>query len=321
MRPQKLHAHSVPPGLGTAFWRVWLLPHAGGVGRRSQAGAGGCRNLLPALAVALAACLLGATGARAEVEPLEGKGAEVGLRLGALGLSVSQRPAFAGAASQETSATPNFVLHHGRLTLSNGGPLASRVGEPAEAGLAAEVLAQDRLSLRVSLNLEAGRQSSRIPHLRGLHDIPPHVRGRLQLAWRLAPRWELMGVWRGDLTDRGTGSSAEVVVLHEWRPAVQEAHPWRVSAGWAAQWRDTRQANLVHGVSLQDASRSAFAAYQLDAGWTDARLFAHARRELGGQWVAYASAAHETLLQEAARSPITQRVRSFSLSLGLGRRF
>jgi outer membrane scaffolding protein for murein synthesis (MipA/OmpV family) len=305
MRPNITHVPSVPPGAGqpgawgrlrAALWVRWP--------RWALLWAGLC---LPAVSV--------------HAQAPAGAAPEPALRLGALGLSMSTRPAFAGAAQTVRGFTPQFLVQRGRFSLSNGGPLASRAGEPAEGGLAADVLAQDRLSLRASLLVDAGRKSADTAHLRGLHDIPAHLRGRVHLAWRLAPRWELIGVWQGDLSRRGTGNSAEAVVLHEWRPAFLDGRGWQVSAGVAAQWRDARQANLVHGVSESDARQTPFAPYQLEAGLTSARVFAHARRELGGPWVAYGSAVHEALLDQAARSPITQRTHGFSLSLGLGRRF
>lgn len=213
------------------------------------------------------------------------------------------------------------MLHWGRLTLSNGGTLASRAGEPAEAGLTADLFSRNRLSLRAAVNMEQGRNSSDIERLRGLHDIPAHLRGRVQAAWRVHPQWEVMGVWRGDLTDRGTGSSAEAVLLHDWRPEFLDRRRWRVSGGMAVQWRDARQANLFHGVTDEDAARSAFPAYRLNAGFTDARLFANWRRDLEGPWVAYGAFGYEALMREAARSPIVQRPRAFTFSLGVGRRF
>lgn len=242
-------------------------------------------------------------------------------RVGAIGLSSSWRPSYPGASGAAWSATPNVVLHWGRLTLSNGGTLASRAGEPTEAGLTADVFSMDRLTLRAAVALEQGRRSDGIAGLKGLHDIPAHPRGRLQAAWRLHPQWELIGVWRGDLSDRGTGSSAEAVVLHEWRPEFLDRKRWRISGGAAAQWRDARQANLIHGVSDEDAARSAYPAYRLDAGWTDARLFANWRRDFDGPWVAYGALTWEALVREAAHSPIVQKPRAFTLSVGLGRRF
>jgi outer membrane scaffolding protein for murein synthesis (MipA/OmpV family) len=258
------------------------------------------------------------TGQSADAAP---PSATSDFRLGALGLSASWRPEFAGAARSTWGYTPNLMLQWGRLTLSNGGTLASRAGEPTEAGLAADLFSRDRLSLRAAVNLEQGRKSQEIERLRGLHDIPAHLRGRVQATWRLHPRWELIGVWRGDLTDRGTGTGAEVVILHEWRPEFLDQRRWRISGGVAAQWRDARQANLLHGVTDEDAARTAFAAYRLKAGFTDARAFANWRRELDGPWVAYGALTYESLLNEAAISPIVQRPRALSLSIGLGRRF
>ena len=213
-------------------------------------------------------------------------------------------------------------IGHGGSTA--GGPRPPRrrgsVGR-REWGLAGLVLPRGWVGVRGSVLVDAGRRGAGVADLRGLSDIPAHLRGRLQLAWRLAPRWELMGVWQGDLSLRGTGNSAEAVVLHEWRPAFLDGQGWQTSAGVAAQWRDARQANLVHGVSESDARQTSFAPYRLQAGFTSARVFAHARRELGGAWVAYGSAVHEALLDQAARSPITQRPHAWSVSLGLGKRF
>ncbi len=244
-----------------------------------------------------------------------------GLRLGAVGFSTNWRPRHPGASDFAWSARPHVVLRWGRLTLSNGGTLASRAGEPAEAGLTAELFSLDRLSLRAAVALDQGRRSDEVARLRGLHDIPAHPRGRLQAAWRLHSQWELIGVWRGDLSDRGTGSSAEAVVLHEWRPEFLDRRRWRISAGVAAQWRDARQANLIHGVSEEDATRSQYPAYILNAGWTDARLFANWRRDFDGPWVAYGHLSWEALLRQAAHSPIVQQPRALTLSVGLGRRF
>lgn len=303
MTPSRMHGVSVPSASRCAPappWPRWARGAVWGMG-------------VLALAWPLAAA--------AQAEPIATAGPLSAYRLGALGVSVSRRPEFAGGDRVSWSFTPNFVLHGGRLTLSNGGPLASRAGEPAEAGLAADLFSRDRLSLRASLNFEPGRKSGDIGRLAGLHDIPAHLRGRVLVAWRLHPQWELMGVWRGDLTDRGTGTSAEAVLLHEWRPEFLAHGRWRVSAGVAAQWRDARQANQLHGVTQEDASRSAFPVYRLNAGITDARAFANWRRELDGQWVVYGTVAYEALLREAAHSPIVQQPRAISMGMGLGRRF
>ena len=133
-------------------------------------------------------------------------------RVGAIGLSSSWRPSYPGASGAAWSATPNVVLHWGRLTLSNGGTLASRAGEPTEAGLTADLFSMDRLTLRAAVALEQGRRSDGIAGPKGLHDIPAHPRGRLQAAWRLHPQWELIGLWRCDLSGRGTVRPAAPVL-------------------------------------------------------------------------------------------------------------
>jgi outer membrane scaffolding protein for murein synthesis (MipA/OmpV family) len=124
-----------------------------------------------------------------------------------------------------------------------------------------------------------------------------------------------------DLSGRGAGDSAEAVLLHDWRPEFLDHQRWRVSAGASAQWRSARQANLVHGVDLEDASRTPFAAYRLNAGFTDARLFTNWRYRLDGPWVAYGSLSAETLVGQAADSPLTVKPRAVAFSVGLGRRF
>jgi outer membrane scaffolding protein for murein synthesis (MipA/OmpV family) len=284
--------------------------------------------LIKAAACALLASHLIAALAQGEEPRVGGSSSTAALdpgsrwpHIAAFGLSLNHRPTYAGSPDSKWSATPNVVVQWGRLTLSNGGTLASRAGEPAESGVTAEVLSRDRIKVRAALRLDEGRNSSDIPRLMGLHDTPGHLQGRLQVGWRLHDQWELLGAWRMDLSGRGAGDSAEVVVLHDWRPEFLNHHRWRVSAGAAAQWRSARQANLVHGVDLVDASRTAFAVYRLHAGFTDARLFANWRYSLDGPWVAYGSVSAETLVGQAADSPITVKPRAGAFSVGLGRRF
>lgn len=242
-------------------------------------------------------------------------------RVAGLGLSVNHRPTDPGSPDDRWGVTPNVVVQWGRLTFSNGGTLASRAGEPVESGLTAELLTRDNIRVRAALRLDAGRNSSNIPRLAGMHDVPAHLRGRLQVSWRLHDRWETLAAWRMDLSGRGTGDSLELMLLHDWRPEFLDHRRWRVSAGVATQWRSGRQANLLHGVSDADALRTDYPIYRLDAGWTDARLFANWRRSLEGPWMLYGSVSAETLLGQAADSPLTIKPRAATFSLGVGRRF
>jgi len=253
--------------------------------------------------------------------PASGSWTVPGPRLVAWGLSVNHRPSDPGSPEMRWGATPHVVVQWGRLTLSNGGTLASRSGEPAESGVTTELFSQDRIRVRAALRLDEGRNSDEIPRLKGLHDVPPHLQGRLQVSWRLHDRWEALGAWRTDLAGRGAGDNLEAVLLHDWRPDFLDPRRWRVSAGVSGLWRGSRQANLVHGVDAADAQRTTYPVYRLGAGWTDARLFANWRRNLDGPWVAYGSVTAETLLGQAADSPLTVKPRTLSFSVGLGRRF
>ncbi len=270
--------------------------------------------------VVLPAVAQGLETAAPEV-PARAESVDAGPRLMALGLSTSHRPVYPGASDQKWGLAPQFVLRWGRLTLSNGGTLASRAGEPAESGLSADLFSRDRLSVRAALRVDEGRRSDQIPRLRGLQDIPIHLRGRVQVGWRLHPQWELLGVWRSDVSGRGTGHSTEAVLLHEWRPDFLDHRRWRVSAGVAAQWRNATQARLIHGVRPEDALATGYPAFDPGAGWTDARLFANWRRELDGSWVAYGGITAETLVRQALNSPLVERPRALTFSFGLGRRF
>ncbi len=242
-------------------------------------------------------------------------------RLTALGVSVSHRPTYSGSADSKWGLTPQFVLKWGRLTLSNGSTLASQAGEPAESGLSAELFSRDRLSLRAALRLDEGRDSSGTARLRGVHDVPAHVRGRVQVGWRLHPQWELLGVWRSDVSGRGTGHSTEAVLLHEWRPEFLDHRRWRVSAGVATQWRNATQSRLLYGITPEDAQRTAYPVFEPTGGFSDARLFANWRRQIDTHWVAYGGMTAETLVRQVARSPLVDRPHSFTVSMGVGRRF
>ena len=241
--------------------------------------------------------------------------------LGALGIALSVRPPYTGADSHRVSATPNFLVRWGRLSLSNGGTLASRSGESVEGGLAADLYSRERLRLSASLRWDAGRRSGEDERMRGVHDIPSHLRARLQGGWRLHPQWDLSASWRPDLSGRGTGSSLELTLLHEWRPDFLDRRLWKVSAGISAEALDARRANLIFGITADDARRSRHAAFTLDGGLSQLRGFVNWRRELTDSWVAYGSFTLEGLVGQAAQSPLTARNLGVSVSAGLGRRF
>lgn len=308
----------------------------------SARGPGACVGAPAALAAALVGALGGGDGLAGELSqesstgpvdptaltaPARGQGiaawpgAGWEPRLLALGASLHQRPSYPGSADSKGSLVPNLVLRWGRLTLSNDGPLASRSGEPTESGLSADVLSRGRLSMKLALQFNQGRTSSDVHGLEGLHNIPAHWRGRLQMAWRVDPQWEVITAWRADVSGRGSGSSLETIVLHDWRPGFMDQRRWRVSAGLAAVWLDSAQANMLHGVSLEDAARTRYSAYRLESGWSEVRALANWRRDWGRGWVAYGGVSAASLVRQAARSPIVQQPRFLSLSIGVGRRF
>ena len=239
----------------------------------------------------------------------------------ALGAAAGIGPAYAGSSGMHTGWVPHVVARWGKLTISNGGPLASRAGETAEGGVVADLFSRERWSLTAGLRLDQGRKSSDIARLRGLHDIAPHLRGRLQLGWQLHPQWELSALWRADLSGRQTGNSLDVTALHEWRPEFLNHTRWRVSMGVTAEWLDARRANLVHGVTEEDAQRSAFAAYRLNAGLAGVGAFVNARRDFEAGWVAYGSVGLQQLVGQAGAGPLAAQRTVASVTAGLGRRF
>lgn len=284
-----------------------------------------CPGLLPGLILRLgvitASALASLAQANPPVEPSPERARSEGPILGALGLSVRMSPEHPGAVQASTSLVPNFVLRWGRITVSNGGPLASRFGEPAESGLGADLLDADRLRVAVSLSQDQGRDSADIERLRGLHDIPSHLRGRLRVGWRLHHQWELMGVWRADLSGAGTGSSTDLTLLHDWRPTFIDHRHSRISVGATLELLDARRANVIHGVTQEDARRSPLPAYRLGAGPSEWRVFSNAQRDLGDGWVAYGGLGLAQLIGDARRSPIVVRSQGWSANLGVGRRF
>ena len=241
--------------------------------------------------------------------------------LGALGASLRISPEHPGARHVGTRLVPNYVVRWGTLSITNGGALASRAGEPAESGLSAELLSRDRLHLGASLSLDQGRDSSRIERLAGLHDIPSHLRGRLRVGWRLHEHWEASATLRGDLSGRGTGHSIETTLLHQWRPEFLDHTRWGISIGGSAEWLDAEQANALHGVTQEDARRSRYPVYRLDSGIGEWRLFTNWRREMGGNWLAFGHLTVSRLSGSVAGSPLVQKRSGLSLSLGIGKRF
>jgi outer membrane scaffolding protein for murein synthesis (MipA/OmpV family) len=82
-------------------------------------------------------------------------------------------------------------------------------------------------------------------------------------------------------------------------------------------WVDEDEAQTYFGVTQEQSARSGIPAFDAGAGWQCAAFEAMVDVQISGGWYATADLAYLRLLDDAADSPIVERVDQFSAGLGL----
>ena len=239
-----------------------------------------------------------------------------------VGLSLGYRPTYAGSDRHRWGLVPIAVVKWGRIRIANGGTWGDRASEGPVSGLTAELWQGRRWNLSLNLGYDRGRRSADDPMLRGLHDVPAHVRGRLRAGWTLAPGWDASIMHRFDLSGEGTGTSTDVGVSREWRLQLQDTgRPWVLSTGAHAEWMDARRAGLLFAVSPEESARTGLRAHSVREGWAALRWSLGVRHQLTEHWGLSSSVGLHRWLGDVARSPLVLTTTGWSLNFSLGRRF
>ena len=236
---------------------------------------------------------------------------------GAVTLSVQSGPDYLGARDRGISVRPGFFVRWGRLSVSSGGSWAARREDTEVTGLGYDLARSDNFDASLGLRVDSGRSESDSPALAGMGNTKRTIRARVGAEWRFAPRWQLSGSWTIDAFGRGGGNLGELRLRHDWPLTPMLT----LSSGAALTVAGDRYMQTYFGVTPEQAQRSGYAVYSPSLGLRDLQLFTALRYELGDHWVLTGGPGLTRVLGPAARSPLTQKKQSWTLSAGAGYRF
>jgi MipA family protein len=235
----------------------------------------------------------------------------------ALTLSVQHGPDYIGSRDNGTSARPGFYIRWGRLAVSSGGSWAARRQDTDLQGLGIDLSHSERFDLSLGLRVDSGRDEASSPALQGMGDVKRTVRARLSAEWRYAHGWQLGAAWTVDAFGRGGGNLGELRLKHEW----PLSHRLTLSSGASLYLAGDRYLQTYFGVTPEQSARSGYAVYNPSLGLRDVQLYTSLKADVGDDWVLSVGAGLGRVLGPAARSPLTQRRNSWSVSGGAGYRF
>ena len=238
-------------------------------------------------------------------------------RGGALTLSVQSGPDYLGASGRGLSVRPGFFLRWGRFSVSSGGSWAARRQDTELTGLGYEIARGETFDASLGLRMDSGRNESDSPALAGMGDIRRTIRARIGADWRFRPGWQLSGSWTIDAFGRGGGNLGELRLRHEWVLSPMLT----LTSGAALTLAGDRYLQTYFGVTPEQAQRSGYSEYSPGLGLRDLQLYTALRYELGEHWVLTGGPGLTRVLGPAARSPLTQKKQTWTLSAGAGYRF
>jgi outer membrane protein len=229
-----------------------------------------------------------------------------------IGPGLRSRPAYDGSASQRTELVP--VIRY------LGGPWFVRSTQGVlEGGLRVE-LAQG-LHAAAQLAYEPGRTTSESSFLES-HSVAGIKRGAsvgLQMEWdhSFGPVPITLLARARKHTDADLGSQADL------RLSVGVFHSGPVSAGVFTQatWANAKSANAFFGVTPQQSTATGLPAFDARGGNLFASVGLLWSVDLSPQWVVVGSLEARRLRDDAAVSPLTERVSNHWVSAGVAYRF
>lgn len=236
---------------------------------------------------------------------------------GAVGLVMDYKPAFSGSNDKRIRPHLAGFLRYGRFTVTGAGGFTTSRLDDVERGLDAELVRRQGVRVNLALRVDQGRRESTSDQLKGMGNIRPTVRTRLNLRMEPAPNWGLSLAGSVDSLGRGGGYFADAGVSRTF--VIDAQHRLILGAGLTvggAQYMQT-----WYGVNEQQSAASGYRVYKAGAGLRDAGTSATWRIEFNPQWAGFASLGANRLLGPAADSPLTRQKNSVTVAAGIARRF
>ena len=240
---------------------------------------------------------------------------------GAFGLSASFRPEYAGAAKQIFKVSPALFLRYGRFTITNASAFVTRRADDVVRGLGMDMdldmVRNEQLRLNVALRFDAGRGEKTSEALKGLGNIKPKLRARLQASWKLQGPWRVGASWSLGAIHRGGGNFGDVSGGWEQRIAPATV----VSVGSSLSVGAQRYMQSYFGITEAQASRTTYPVFKPGTGVRDVTAYSNLRHDIGSEWTVLSGASTGRLLGQAAASPLMGHKTSRGINAGLARRF
>lgn len=233
---------------------------------------------------------------------------------GRYGIAVLARPQGPGASQHRVMAVPDAELRW-----SSGWRLSPIAGLEYRLPLSRAWSVSGALAWDFT-NRDAGDE----PAWRGLSDVP------MTPALRLGTQWDdgavrAKALWRERLggADRRGGLLELEAGLMLWQGLPGEHLQARLFGGAEAAWMDRRYAQLFFGVDAAAAQAGMLPLYDASASWRDAGPWLQLEMRCSGggcaRWGGVLRLAAPKLVDVAADSPVTQRLRQNTLLLAIGR--
>ena len=236
---------------------------------------------------------------------------------GAIGLNLAYRPEYAGAAKQIFKISPALFLRYGRFTVTNASGFVTRRDDDVVRGLGVDVVRNESLRLNLALRFDGGRGEATSEALKGLGDIKPTIRTRLQASVKLQGPWRAGASWSLDALHRGGGDYGDI--SGGWDKAI--APRTLLGVGSSLSFGARRYMQSYFGITPEQAARTSYAVFTPSAGVRDISAYANLRHDIGKEWTVLSGASTTRLLGQAAQSPLTGRTTSWGVSAGFARRF
>lgn len=236
---------------------------------------------------------------------------------GAITLSAQSGPDYLGSRDRGISLRPGFYLRWGRVSVSSGGSWAARRQDAELSGLGIELVRSEDVDVTLGLRVDSGRRESASPALAGMGAVRRTIRARIGTEWRFTPGWQVGASWTVDAFNRGGGDMGELHLKHEWPLSAR----MMLNSGIAVTAGGDQYMQTYYGVTAEQSATSGYRVYTPSLGLRDVNLYTSIKYEVNDSWVLTGGPGITRLVGPAARSPLTQRKLTWTLSGGAAYRF
>jgi MipA family protein len=217
-----------------------------------------------------------------------------------LGGTVGSTPTYTGGMANKLGFRPVLAGRVGRWMLSSSSARALADMDLA-GGISTTVIQDSRWRVGVGARLTHGRRSSDDAMLTGLPDVRSSLGLRTSVGYALTPKWRLSGSMQQDLF-RGQGLRGNLGL--GWSTPLSDG--WALSVGGGLGWANARAMQTFYGVAPEQA-RAGRPAWTPTSGLESVGLSLGVSRPLSAHWRLAGNVGQNTLLGDAAHSPLTLR--------------